>query len=192
VPFERHAPAAQPWLSPGAATTPCVASFGSEAECPPRWERPNGFSPDFADTSKKADHPQTKIRVGEALVSVDQGMAELIVLLNRAGVATVTSCIGSEKVYGFVMIVGFDSVQRFMQIWERYLVPLGHAMPTLDVDARDSEWRAEIGSDYPFAQQVPVDGVGLSYTTIWRNYTDDLALVMPALVWAISRYLGGS
>jgi hypothetical protein len=55
------------------------------------------------------------------------------------------------------------------------LVPLGHAIPTLDFDARDSEWRDEIGVDYPFPQPVPVDACGLTYTALWKEYNYDMA-----------------
>ncbi len=139
----------------------------------------------------QTEHPQIPLRIGDAAVLVDRDMAELIDLLNRAHVETVTSCLGTAEAYGYVMILGLGSILRFQQIWETCLVPLGHAQPTLDLDARDSQWRADIGRDYPFAQEVPILG-GLTHTAVWKEYSDDMARMTPVLSRALRRHLRAS
>jgi hypothetical protein len=140
----------------------------------------------------QTDHPQIPLRIGDAAVLVDRDMAELIDLLNRAHVETVTSCAGSEREFGYVMIAGIASITRFTEFWQQRLVPLGHAIPTLDFDARDSEWRDEIGVDYPFPQPVPVDACGLTYTALWKEYNYDMARIAPAVVAALREHLSAS
>ena len=139
----------------------------------------------------QTDHPQVPLRIGDAAVLVDRDMVEVVSLLNFARIATVTSCSGTEDTHAFVMIVGLGSILRFQNIWEDYLVPLGHIQPTLDFDARDSQWRADVGRDYPFAQEIPIHG-GLTRTAIWKEYAEDMARMTPVLCRALSRYLRGS
>jgi hypothetical protein len=132
-----------------------------------------------------AEHPQVPLRVGNAAILVDRDMADLIDLLNRAGIASVTSCSGSEREWAYVMLVGLDSIKRFAQVWQAVLVPLGHAIPTLDLDARNAGWRHEIGEAYPFPKPVPVDSFGLTYTAVWKEHDYDMARIAPVVVAAL-------
>ena len=136
----------------------------------------------------QTDHPQIPLRIGDAAVLVDRDMAELIDLLNRAHVETVTSCIGTAKAYGYVMILGLGSILRFQRFWEDHLVPLGHMQPTLDLDARDAQWRADTCRDYPVAQKMPILG-GLTHTAIWKEYSDDMPRMTPVICGALRRHL---
>jgi len=136
----------------------------------------------------QTEHPQIPLRIGDSAVLVDRDMAELIDLLNRARISTVTSCLGTEEAYGYVMIVGLSSILRFQQFWENHLVPLGHMQPTLDFDARDAHWRADIGRDYPFAQEIPILG-GLTHTAVWKEYSDDMPRMTPVICGALRRHL---
>ena len=139
----------------------------------------------------ETDHQQVEINVGESVISVDREMAALVQLLNSAGIATATSCIGTAETWGYVMFIGADSAQRFAQIWHRYLVPLGYPIPELDFTARDRAWRSEIGSAsaYPFAQAVPVDEEGLTFTARWREHREDMIEILPKLAWALRCHL---
>jgi hypothetical protein len=138
----------------------------------------------------KADHQQVEIKVGESVISVDPEMAALVQLLNKAGIATATSCVGSIRTSAYIMLLGTNSAERFLQIWHRYLVPLGHPMPELEFTARDEEWRVEIGSEFPFPQAVPVDSAGLTSTCVWREHREDMIEILPKLLWALRRHLG--
>ena len=138
------------------------------------------------------DHPQVQIKVGDAVVSLDREMADLIFLMDRAGIFCATSCTGSQEVWAYVMIVGLGSIVRFIQFWNTYLCPLGYAAPTLDFDGRDSDWRAEVGAEYPFPRSVAVDGAGLSYTGIWREHWDDMVQMRPVVIQALQLYLRAS
>jgi len=140
----------------------------------------------------ETEHPQIPLRIGDSAILVDRHMAELVSLLNLAHIATVTSCAGSEREWGYIMIVGLDSILRFMQIWKFRIFPLGHAIPTLDFDARDSEWRDEIGEEYPFPQPVPVDSCGLTYTALWREHDYDMARLAPVVASALRDHLSAS
>ncbi len=86
------------------------------------------------------------------------------------------------------MIVWLGSILIFQQFGEDHLVPLEHMQPTLDLDARDSLWRADVGRDYPFANELPILG-GLTHTAIWKEYADDMARMTPVLCGALDRHL---
>jgi hypothetical protein len=133
----------------------------------------------------ETDHEQVEIKIGESVVSVDREMATLVKLLNEAGIATGTSCVGKGRSSAYVMYLGTDSAELFSGVWQRYLVPLGYPMPELEFTARDEGWRLEIGSEYPFPQPVPVDSLGLTFTSVWRCYPEDMIEILPKLGWAL-------
>jgi hypothetical protein len=137
----------------------------------------------------ETDHQQVEIKVGESVVSVDREMAPLIQLLNSAGIPTATSCIGTAETWGYIMLIGVDSMQRFLRVWQRYLVPLGHPMPVLEFTARDECWRADIHADYPFPRPVPADEEDLTYTAQWMDHAENVRELVPHLAWALRRHL---
>jgi hypothetical protein len=141
----------------------------------------------------ETDHKQVEIKIGESEIRVDREMAVLVKLLNEtAKIATATSCSGSITTSAYIMFVGVGSALRFLRIWQRYLVPLGHPVPELEFTARDEEWRVEIGSEFPFPQAVPVDDAGLTYSAVWREHREDMIEIMPKLAWALRCHLGES
>ena len=72
------------------------------------------------------DHPQTRVRIGDEIVSIDAEMGPLIFLMNRAGINTVTSCQGDERQWAYVMIADLVAALKFLRLWHRHLKPLGH------------------------------------------------------------------
>jgi hypothetical protein len=142
----------------------------------------------------ETDHQQVEIKVGESVISVDREIAELslIELLSMARVECATSCVGTENTWGYIMFIGADSAERFLQIWQRYLVPLGYPMPELEFTARDADWREDIGAEYPFPLAVGVDEEGLTFTAVWRDHRENVIAILPNLAWALRRHLRGS
>jgi hypothetical protein len=136
----------------------------------------------------ETNHQQVEVRIGESVISVDRGMAEVVLLLDKAEIVTATSCIGTAETWGYVMFIGADSAERFLRIWQRYLVPLRHPMPELDFTARDEEWWADIAA-YPLPRAAPVDEEGLTFTARWREHRDDMIEILPKLEWALRRHL---
>jgi hypothetical protein len=137
------------------------------------------------------DHPQTRVRIGDEIVSIDAEMGPLIFLMNRAGINTVTSCQGDERQWAYVMIADLVAALKFLRLWHRHLKPLGHPLPVLDLALRDGEWREDVGGEFPFPVSVPQDDLGFSFTAIWRLYYQDLEQLMPDLLDALRREIQG-
>ena len=142
----------------------------------------------------ETDHQQVEIKVGESRISVDRLWAdsEVLQLLDKSQIYTATSCIGTDETWAYAMLIGVDSAQRFLQIWQRYLMPLGYPMPELGFTARDEGWRVEIGSEFPFTQTVPVDEEGLTFTALWREHRENMIEILPKLAGALRWHLRGS
>jgi hypothetical protein len=118
-------------------------------------------------------------------------MADLQIfeLFDAALIACATSCIGTAETWGYVMFIGADSAERFLQIWQRCLVPLGYSLRELDFTARDAEWRAEIGAGFPFLHALPVNEEDLTFTARWRKHRENMIEILPKLAWALRRHL---
>ena len=112
------------------------------------------------------DHPQSRVPIREAIVSVDTKIAPMIFLMNQAGVKTVASCQGDDRQWAYVMIADLPSAVRFLRLWYWHLVPRGYPLPALDLEIRDADWREEVGADFPFPVPVPQDRHGFSFTAV--------------------------
>jgi hypothetical protein len=102
------------------------------------------------------------------IISVDSAIADIVELLNRNSIPSLTSCCEEENGYGFVMLP-LAASQEFLRFWMGSMEPQGWELPALSsFELRDESWRAWMNEHYPPPVPFSVDEHGHTYTTCWR------------------------
>jgi hypothetical protein len=151
-----------------AAATPVTPEAVSNAPC---------SQPQLAEVvSWEVSHPQAPVRIGRTTVLVDQGISELIGLMNRVGIQTICSCSGAEEsgASGYVLMT-LPSALRLLRLWRLHQNAIGREPPGLeDLKIRDRGWIREIDSEFPLVQPIPVDEEGTVFVACWRFSSEEL------------------
>lgn len=125
-------------------------------------------------------HKQKQIKIKGRLVEVDEGITELVTLLNNAGIETLNSCIGEfsrDGIHGsYLMFKGRKSIKIFQQIWDNYLIPLGYFLPS-DAWSETSKTKIEF-NEYHNAE-----------TASWHWHPKEFSEILPLLVNGIRDFL---
>ncbi len=179
--------------SPSAAPNPYDMSGGGGALAPPlSWaigfQRP-ALGSDAPDPLR---HAHSQIECNGVIVNVDSEIADIIELLNRSEISTLTSCCAEENGYGYVMF-SLAASTRFLRFWERYMEPQGWELPALSsFELRDESWRAWMNKHYPPPVPFSVDEHGHTYTACWRFPSAQLAELRGPLCDALRQALRNS
>jgi hypothetical protein len=184
-----------PVLGPGSAfpsstPNPYDLSGGDSALAPPlAWAigpQRSAFGWDAPDPPR---HPQSQIRCSGLVIQVDTELAEIVKLLNRNGISTLSSCCAEESGYGFVMLP-LDAAQEFLRFWKGSMKPRGWKLPALSsLELRDASWRAWMERTYPPCVALSVDEHGHTYTTCWIFPAEQLAELRGPLCEALRQAL---
>jgi hypothetical protein len=126
--------------------------------------------------SWEVSHPQVPVRINHKTVLVDQGISELIGLMNRVGIQTICSCSGAEEsgASGYVLMT-LPSALRLLRLWRLHQNAIGREPPGLeDLKIRDRGWIREIDFEFPLVQPIPLDEEGAFFVACWRFSEDEL------------------
>jgi hypothetical protein len=126
--------------------------------------------------SWEVSHPQVPVRINHKTVLVDQGISELIGLMNRVGIRTICSCSGAEEpgASGYVLMT-LPSALRLLRLWRLHQNAIGREPPGLeDLKIRDRGWIREIDSEFPLVQPIPLDEEGTVFVACWRFSSEEL------------------
>jgi hypothetical protein len=184
-----------PVLGPGSASpsttpNPYDMSGGGSALVPPlSWAIDPQRSVFGWDAPDPPRHPQRQIQCNGLVISVDTEMAEIVELLNRSGIYTLTSCCEEENGYAHIMMA-LDASQEFLRFWLRSMKPQGWELPALaSFQLRDAAWRAWMERKYPPPVPFSVDEHGHTYTTCWIFPSTQLAELRGPLCDALAQAL---
>jgi hypothetical protein len=128
-------------------------------------------------------HPQVPVCINRKTVLIDQGISELIGLMNRVEIQTICSCSGSGESgrSGYVLMT-LPSALRLLRLWRLNQNAIGREPPGLeDLKIRDRGWIREIDSEFPLVRPLSIDEEGTLFVAVWRFSEGELRQVSESL-----------